>query len=398
MQLSNKAEKISIVTESHISHIDPEKVVKIDIVSERYEFAHMLRGIAAIIVTFGAHLMGVFWVNAPAAITPLGLGPNLPQVDLPLGIASLQTFDWLSFGHFGVAMFFLISGFVIPFSLFRYSPRQFLIARFFRIYPTYWIALTISVIVIVVLSGKGTWLSKTHLLSQYALVRDLLWLPSLDGISWTLEIEFKFYLVCALFSTAIMNARLKKFILLIFCCGLLSLLPVLNNFMRMGFPWFQIIHAIGFSFLFIIYMLIGILFSWHCQKQLSDKRFLISVCISFIWFSFMWYYNLHLGIQHSVGTLNFLLALLVFTLVYLCRKSISVPPILKWFGDISYPLYVIHPIVGYGLLYYFVYVLNMNSWISMILCSAIVLLLAYAIHRIIENPSNVFGKKLAKRF
>ena len=43
----------------------------------------------------------------------------------------------LNWGPFGVALFFVISGFVIPFSFETYGRLDFIVARFFRIYPTY---------------------------------------------------------------------------------------------------------------------------------------------------------------------------------------------------------------------------------------------------------------------
>ena len=51
-----------------------------------------------------------------------------------------------NFGKFGVAAFFLTSGFVIPFSLERgNSLPKFWISRFFRLYPLYWLSLTMVV-------------------------------------------------------------------------------------------------------------------------------------------------------------------------------------------------------------------------------------------------------------
>src|SRR5438093_378798 len=45
-------------------------------------------------------------------------------------------------GVFGVITFFLVSGYIIPFSLERLgSLRAFWISRFFRLYPLYWLSL-----------------------------------------------------------------------------------------------------------------------------------------------------------------------------------------------------------------------------------------------------------------
>ncbi len=53
---------------------------------------------------------------------------------------------WFMPGPFGVALFFLISGLVIPFSFDRHRTGAFLLARLLRIYPTYLAALLIEVL------------------------------------------------------------------------------------------------------------------------------------------------------------------------------------------------------------------------------------------------------------
>jgi peptidoglycan/LPS O-acetylase OafA/YrhL len=55
------------------------------------------------------------------------------------------SYQYFNIGRFGVTLFFLISGFIIPYSLERGgSIRNFWIGRFFRLYPVYWISLLLS--------------------------------------------------------------------------------------------------------------------------------------------------------------------------------------------------------------------------------------------------------------
>src|SRR3954452_17183752 len=52
------------------------------------------------------------------------------------------THNYVNVGRFGVVAFFLVSGFIIPFSLERGgSVRRFWTGRFFRLYPLYWASL-----------------------------------------------------------------------------------------------------------------------------------------------------------------------------------------------------------------------------------------------------------------
>ena len=58
------------------------------------------------------------------------------------------THQYVNIGRFGVVAFFLVSGFIIPFSLERGgSVRRFGVGSFFRLYPLYWVSL-IAILVI----------------------------------------------------------------------------------------------------------------------------------------------------------------------------------------------------------------------------------------------------------
>ena len=56
-------------------------------------------------------------------------------------------------GHFGVALFFIISGFVIPFSVASTTRAGFAVARVLRIWPTYLAGLAIAIFCVVINSG-----------------------------------------------------------------------------------------------------------------------------------------------------------------------------------------------------------------------------------------------------
>ncbi|HEY2673131.1 MAG TPA: acyltransferase family protein, partial [Rugosimonospora sp.] len=51
------------------------------------------------------------------------------------------TYHHVDLGRIGVVAFFLVSGYVIPLSLTGQTLRTFATRRFFRLYPSYWVAL-----------------------------------------------------------------------------------------------------------------------------------------------------------------------------------------------------------------------------------------------------------------
>ncbi len=107
-------------------------------------FADQLRGLAALLVVL-SHMFNVY----PFAQGIVSATAAVPPVQTPLLWISLAvTQSWINFGPFGVGLFFLVSGFVIPFSLRRHGRGTFLLARALRIYPTYWAALAVGCLMV----------------------------------------------------------------------------------------------------------------------------------------------------------------------------------------------------------------------------------------------------------
>ena len=114
-------------------------------------------------------------------------------------------YQWFNFGQYGVFVFFLVSGYIIPASLERKgSIRGFWISRGFRLYPLYVLAIIASGVGYEL--GYGTLRGAQHHPVQSA-AADLLMLPNVLGgpnvpnVTWTLSYEMVFYLLlAALFS------------------------------------------------------------------------------------------------------------------------------------------------------------------------------------------------------
>src|SRR5262249_8952838 len=96
--------------------------------SGRVAFAHLLRGLAAGSV-LTHHFLYMIW-EKPRIVGTLIAAPSLAAVIEGVSSFGVADFGLPNFwGHFGVALFFLISGFVIPFSITALSPSGFVVAR-----------------------------------------------------------------------------------------------------------------------------------------------------------------------------------------------------------------------------------------------------------------------------
>jgi peptidoglycan/LPS O-acetylase OafA/YrhL len=106
----------------------------------RLAFADLLRGLAALIVVLG-HFT-ILFLTHPDVVATISAGELSFKVNLSRFVDQLN--DLFNVASIGVAVFFLISGFVIPLSLEGTDVRAYFLKRFLRIFPTYWIALAMG--------------------------------------------------------------------------------------------------------------------------------------------------------------------------------------------------------------------------------------------------------------
>ena len=111
----------------------------------------------------------------------------------------------LNLGQYGVFVFFMVSGYIVPASLERKgSVRSFWISRAFRLYPLFLLALVLAAIAYY--AKLGTIYGAEHhplaSVSAWALMlSNLLSGPNVPNVTWTLSYEMVFYLLlAALFS------------------------------------------------------------------------------------------------------------------------------------------------------------------------------------------------------
>ena len=94
------------------------------------------------------------------------------------------------FGFLGVPLFFMISGFVILWTAFNRSPGQFVLARFCRLFPSYWVCVLITSAVLGAAGGAPPW---RQIVANLTMCHHLFGFESVDEVYWTLFIELKFY-------------------------------------------------------------------------------------------------------------------------------------------------------------------------------------------------------------
>lgn len=101
------------------------------------------------------------------------------------------------YGHLGVELFFMISGFVILMTASRADLRAFIVSRITRLYPAFWACCTITFVSILLLGNGHYNASVVQYLANMTMLSGFVGVPSIDGVYWSLFVEIHFYVMVA---------------------------------------------------------------------------------------------------------------------------------------------------------------------------------------------------------
>jgi peptidoglycan/LPS O-acetylase OafA/YrhL len=256
---------------------------------------------------------------------------------------------FFKYGYLGVDLFFIISGFVIMLSVKHRSLKKFMISRFLRLYPIYWMCILITFLVTLFLGSPKFQSSFQELLVNTTMFQGVFGVKSIDGVYWSLLVELKFYMLIAIY--LIVN-NFKK-ISLNYLLFLWLLITVLHLFFREAFV-FKVLNYF-FVLEWSSYFIAGIVFFQIFKNRLNfSKAFLLIVCLSIS------IYNAVLRIESLESAYDSLFSpyviACILSIFYLLMvlvstgklRSLNSPKLLKM-GLLTYPLYLLHQYVGYVL-------------------------------------------------
>lgn len=265
---------------------------------------------------------------------------------LPYG-ETYSSFPIFEYGWLGIYLFFMISGFVIFLSLDRVeSLKLFLYKRWLRLFPA---MLIVSVLVYITASflderpsGQPTLLS---LLPGLTFIEVSWWskllqtdIIPLEGVFWSLYVEFKFYLIAGLIYYIFGRKFLTPilFLLFVFSISISYLSGLFDNAIL------NVLATISsrLSFDYFGWFAAGSAFYLYYQTK-QEKWFVFGLAISVL--SSLFVEDLNDTVTFYSVTFSCLVAgLFAFSLKSTLLQNILDTKILVFFGFISYPLYLIH--------------------------------------------------------
>ncbi|MCW3814987.1 acyltransferase [Micromonospora sp. DR5-3] len=298
---------------------------------------------------------------------------------VPNGAALPAVVPVTQFGWLGVYLFFLISGFVICMSAEGRGLAQFATARITRLYPAYWFAVLATTAVVALWPVVTRPLRPGDVLTNLTMFQELLGVPSVDVVYWTLTVELRFYLLFGVF--VLLRGYTPRRVLL-FAAGWLVAglfaadVPLLAKLLV---PRDSAFFVAGMA-LYLIYRHGGNLYLWG----LVGASWLVALeMVSTV---------TPRGPVHnpfSPTEVAIVEAGLV-TLFFLIIAGVATHRLAvgwRWLtlaGALTYPLYLLHEYVGWTMIHYVRAVLP--PWAAVLVVLAALLVISWLVYRYVEKP------------
>jgi peptidoglycan/LPS O-acetylase OafA/YrhL len=281
------------------------------------------------------------------------------------------------YGYLGVDIFFVISGFIIPYSMHRAGFKlnrygKFILRRFIRIEPPYLISILLFLFVAWISTFSSYYkgdifhIQYPVLISHVGYFTSLLGYDWINPVYWTLAIEFQYYLIVGLLIYFLSQEGKKIMIYCTICIMLLAshLIPE-NNLVFNYFPLF----------------LAGIISFQYKLKIINKVEFAIFATATF--------FALYLNFPFPT------LIAVLFAFIFINWISFETR-ISRFLGNISYSLYLVHLPIGSKFVNYSENFIQNDNYRSLFIFLAIGITMVFAwfFYRLFERPFQLISKRI----
>ncbi|MCJ2038171.1 acyltransferase [Methylobacterium sp. J-059] len=251
-------------------------------------------------------------------------------------------------GHFGVELFFILSGFVIAGTLGRTpSLGDYAVRRVARLYPAFLVCSGVTLGIFALGGPNPVGITPGAALAGLTMLSSLIRVPPIDPSHWTLTYEVAFYALAALAALALIHRgpatdpglRLERI-----CAGWLAAAFVGTLVLPVRTLQVVVLLNLPFALLFVI----GAMLARLAAGALTPLGLgALAAAFGFT--------ALGPAVDYGgVGTGFYVLLVLGFAGTVLAAATGRLPwlgcALLVFLGAISYPLYLVHQILGYAII------------------------------------------------
>lgn len=274
------------------------------------------------------------------------------------------------YGKYGVHVFFVISGFVIPLSFLRgkYSfinYPKFLLKRVLRLHPPYLAALLLT-LVVMYLSYSVRQIEFPE--NATTIFKSIFYLhaPADNPVFWTLMIEAQYYIFIGIFYISLIQQPRLTLVLIVPILLLISQTYISDYIGLFEFIVFFLIGTVGF----LIYT--------------KNGDFYLNYIVLISLFVFIFFIN---------DLATFIFTLISLLLILLVKRKISNK--VQFLGLISYSIYLIHFPIGIKFINFLKPKIDPSySWLLFLATLVFIVLFSWVFYLLFESYSEKLSKKI----
>ncbi|SRR6266481_1149562 len=297
-------------------------------------------------------------------------------------LGNIQSVGWTGQGFLGVQCFFVISGFVIPYSLHRAKYREsefwrYLARRAVRIDPPYLASIVLAIATGLLVAatpwyrGQEVHFTLPQVAAHLGYVNNFLGFKPISPVYWTLGIEFQYYILVGLFCGALLRANR----LLVFAIAGASI--ALNHWLPASFDHRYLI--LQWMTIFLAGITVA---SFRCglMSRMEAVIRVVALCATAAF----------IVPKPAMALVAFGTALLILFTDWSSRP-------LDWLGRMSYSLYLIHVPLGERLMAIGARLVSspvaVSLWLLMSLALTLVAAALFAL--VIEAPAIRWARRIS---
>lgn len=288
----------------------------------------------------------------------------------------------------GVTLFFMITGYLMPLMLERYKRIDFLVNRFFRIFPVLFVAL--GVIGLFVWMTQGLVFGVSSYVASFTLTYLVVGVVPIAGVLWTLVIEVLFYMCAAVIG------KFSIYKLFAFQALILGIVVV-----SVKVPDSYYFTLVASQVKYMMFICVGsAVYLAEKEESWQNKVFLVFGALVLAYLAFQLYKFGHEDVStyNNLGTQVLALTMFLF-FGFISKFDIlhKLPRPIYWMADLVYPIYLLHAAIGLGTMA-FVRSFTNNPYLMLVTAISAAVFASWLLHRYVEVPGISIGRSYAQRF
>ncbi len=355
----------------------------------RIWFPQLLRAVACMVVLLEHLGNGYPRALQDAAKFAHYNAPAAKVIHTPwFAIGKLTDSPNFSLGFMAVACFFLVSGFVIPFSLRQSSVAEFTAKRVFRLYPTLAGCVLATVCVSIAQShfeGVGQPFGLKAILTTVTLSATFQHMQFVDPVAWTLVVEEMFYVTAAVIVWRKFYGHRVPLVAIGVAFLAIAAIPAKPS---------SGVYMLSFYAAFVPFVFVGTAIHHVFVREWELRDGLLVGGALFGCFTVSMYLSGN-NYQASSYVRSSVAAIVVFVALAWVGPRLRYSPLLDQFSKITYPLYLLHFMNGVILLNWFA-TKHVSFLVALPITIAIAIAGAVAVHLLIEEPAVKVGRRIAR--